>query len=160
MPRRSIALSQWGTPEGLVSNKSRFDDGDILFGKLRPYFHKVGVASVEGICSTDIVVLKPDSSRWFGFVLGHASSDEFVDYTDAIATGTRMPRTKWKDMARYALALPDESVASAFNELIRRWVTRMAALVHQSRVLAAQRDTLLPRLVSGDVRVGISKTWK
>ena len=153
MPRRSIALSEWSTAEGLASNKSSFEQGDILFGKLRPYFHKVGVAPVGGVCSTDIVVLSPKSSEWFGFVLGHASSDEFVNYTDAVSTGTKMPRTKWKDMARYGVPAPREALVAAFNERAQACVTRIATAIHESRVLAGERDALLPRLVSGEYRV-------
>ena len=153
MPRRSIALSEWGTTDGLASNKSRFEQGDILFGKLRPYFHKVGVAPLDGVCSTDIVVLAPMTDDWFGFVLGHASSDDFVDYTDAGSTGTRMPRTKWKDMARYTVALPDRALAAAFNERVNPLVVRIASAIRGSRARATQRDALLPRLVSGEVRV-------
>ena len=44
MPRRSIALSDWGRAADVSSGKARFDEGDFLFGKLRPYFHKVGSA--------------------------------------------------------------------------------------------------------------------
>ena len=54
MPRRSIALGQWETAAKVTSNKSAFERGQILFGKLRPYFHKVGIAPLDGICSTDI----------------------------------------------------------------------------------------------------------
>ena len=74
MPKHCIALSEWDTVEGLASNKFIFEQGDILFGKLRPYFHKVGVAPLDGVCSTDIVVIMPKSHDWFGFVLGHISS--------------------------------------------------------------------------------------
>jgi type I restriction enzyme S subunit len=100
MPRSCIALSDWGTANGLESNKFEFKTGEILFGKLRPYFHKVGIAPVDGVCSTDIVVVTPRQADWFGFVLGHVSSDAFVEYTNAGSTGTKMPRTSWSDMAR------------------------------------------------------------
>ena len=160
MPRRSIALSEWSTAEGLASNKSSFEQGDILFGKLRPYFHKVVVAPVRGVCSTDIVVLSPKSPDWFGFVLGYAFSDEFVDYTDAVSTGTKMPRTKWKDMARYAVPLPDPAVALAFNNRVWRWAERIASAIHQSRALAEERDELLPLLVSGELRIGRPRRWR
>lgn len=53
MPQRSIALSDWGTADGLDSNKYEFKRGEILFGKLRPYFHKVGVAPVDGVCPAE-----------------------------------------------------------------------------------------------------------
>jgi hypothetical protein len=54
MPRRSITLPVWGRAEELASNKFSFERGEILFGKLRPYFHKVGIAPISGVCSTDI----------------------------------------------------------------------------------------------------------
>ena len=153
MPRRSIVLSEWGTAGGLASNKSRFSVGDVLFGKLRPYFHKVGIAPVDGVCSTDIVVLAPTVPDWFSFMLGHVSSDEFVDYTDAASTGTKMPRTKWKDMKRYPVSLSGQAVAAAFNECVQPLIANITADIGTSRTLAAQRDALLPRLLSGELRV-------
>ena len=153
MPRRCIALSDWGTSEGLESNKFRFKTGEILFGKLRPYFHKVGVAPVNGVCSTDIVVIAPRSSHWFGFVLAHISSVPFVEYTNASSTGTKMPRTNWSDMARYRVVIPPKLLAEVFTNQIRLIVDRIISSIHESRTLAAIRDTLLPRLISGELRV-------
>ena len=158
MPKQCIALSDWGTADGLASNKFRFKRGDILFGKLRPYFHKVGVAPLNGVCSTDIVVISPVSKDWFSFLLGHMSSREFVDYTSAGSTGTKMPRTSWPDMARYQIALPHPVVVEAFNQRLCPATERMLAATHESRSLAAQRDALLPGLVSGEVAMeGLSK---
>ncbi len=153
MPKRCIALTQWSNADGLASGKFKFEQGDILFGKLRPYFHKVGVAPLDGVCSTDIVVVQPKSNLWFGFVLGHTSSAEFVDYTDATSTGTRMPRTNWADMARYKVALPSIEVSKAFTRLVEPCVNRIVSAIHESHSLAAQRDALLPKLASGEMRV-------
>ena len=153
MPKRCIALSEWDTADGLASSKFRFEQGDILFGKLRPYFHKVGVAALDGVCSTDIVVVSPASPDWFGFVLFHTSSPEFVDYTDAVSTGTRMPRTKWTDMARFKIAMPNRELNKTFTGLVQPWVNRIASAIHESRTLAAQRDALLPKLISGEIRI-------
>ncbi len=153
MPRRCIALSDWGVADGLESNKFEFRKGEILFGKLRPYFHKVGVAPVDGVCSTDIVVVAPHSSLWFGFVLGHVSSKKFVEYTNAGSTGTKMPRTSWDDIARYAIVLPPETISKAFTERLQPSVDRIIAGIHEAHTLAALRDTLLPKLISGELRV-------
>jgi type I restriction enzyme, S subunit len=119
MPKRCIALYDWGVADGLESNKFEFKEGEILFGKLRPYFHKVGVAPVDGVCSTDIVVVAPKSEVWFGVVLGHVSSVEFVQYANAGSTGTKMPRTSWAEMARYALALPPLAVVTLSPLLVQ-----------------------------------------
>ena len=150
MPQRSIALSQWDAADGIESGKWAFEQGEILFGKLRPYFHKVGIAPVDGICSTDIVVTAPTSPDWFGFVLGHMSSAEFVDYTDAGSTGTRMPRTSWKRMAQYEVALPPDEVSGAFTACVRPSTDRIVCATQKSHILSALRDTLLPQLISGE----------
>ena len=155
MPKRCIALPQWGTAGGLASSKFRFEQRDILFGKLRPYFHKVGVAPIAGVCSTDIVVISPVSDEWFGFVLGHASSSEFVHYTDATSTGTKMPRTNWTDMSRYQVALPSQKLADFFSKSIQPAIDRIVSSIHESRSLTAVRETLLPKIISGELRVGV-----
>ncbi|MCE4363935.1 restriction endonuclease subunit S [Xanthomonas hortorum] len=153
MPRRCIALAEWEVADGLESNKYEFKRSEILFGKLRPYFHKVGVAPVDGVCSTDIVVIAPSSPTWFGFVLTHTSSDEFVKYTSAGSTGTKMPRTSWQEMSRYAIALPPESIAFEFNQHIQRMTEKIVSNIHESQALIQLRDTLLPKLLSGELRV-------
>jgi type I restriction enzyme S subunit len=153
MPKRSIALADWGTADGLQSNKFRFKRGEILFGKLRPYFHKVGVAPVDGVCSTDIVVVAPRAAKWFGLVLAHVSSEAFVEHTNAGSTGTRMPRASWGEMARYPIVLPEESVAEGFASQVLAAVDRVVASIHECRTLGAVRDTLLPQLISGELGV-------
>lgn len=153
MPRRSIALADWTNADGVASTKLRFDRGDILFGKLRPYFHKVGVAPVAGVCSTDIIVAQPVASEWFGFSLGVMSSDEFVAHTDRGSAGTKMPRTNWKDMAAYRVVKPPATVAAQFTDRVQPLVDRIIAGLHENRTLAAMRDTLLPKLMSGEVSV-------
>jgi len=153
MPRRCIALSDWSTGDGLESSKFSFKKGEILFGKLRPYFHKVGVAPVDGVCSTDIVVIAPRTPFYFALVMGIVSSDEFIEYTNAGSTGTKMPRTSWAEMARYDIALPPKALAQAFTDRVVPEVYRIIAAIHESRTLAALRDTLLPKLISGVLRV-------
>ncbi len=153
MPRRNIALFKWQTAARIISNKFRFKKCEILFGKLRPYFHKVGVAPLNGICSTDILVIRPIDSEWFGVVLGLVSSDNFIAYTDACSEGTRMPRTNWNDMSRYEIALPKAEIAKKYTELIQPIINKIVENIHQSRTLAQTRDTLLPKLLSGEIRV-------
>jgi type I restriction enzyme S subunit len=152
MPRRCIALSDWGHADELQSNKFQFERGEILFGKLRPYFHKVGVAPVDGVCSTDVLVVRPKTPEWFGFVLGHVSSVELVNHTNAASTGTKMPRGNWSDIARFEVALPPDSLAAEYTDLIRPMISRIIANILESRTLAELRDALLPKLLSGELR--------
>jgi type I restriction enzyme S subunit len=153
MPRRCIALDAWGRALDVASGKSQFKQGEIMFGKLRPYFHKVGIAPMDGVCSTDIVVVKPKSQDWHGYVISLVSSKAFVDYTDSHSAGTKMPRTNWKDMSRYPLTLPPLSVAKAFQSHVADFHRRIMLNVRQDRRLAVLRDALLPKLMSGEIEV-------
>jgi len=98
MPRHSIALTDWAGAGKVTSGKLAFRKGDLLFGKLRPYFHKVGIAPLDGICSTDIVVLNARERNATAFVLACISQDDFVAFTDRTSDGTKMPRTSWGRM--------------------------------------------------------------
>ncbi len=149
MPRGRMVLDDWGGAGALESGKLKFRRGEILFGKLRPYFHKVGVAPIDGICSTDIVVIRPRTDPAFGLVLGIVSSDAFVDYAAAGSTGTRMPRTNWAEMAHFPCAIPPDRVMGSFTDQIRPAIDRVVSSIHESRTLAALRDRLLPYLLSG-----------
>jgi type I restriction enzyme S subunit len=155
MPRRSIALSEWGNASDVVSNKFQFRQGEILFGKLRPYFHKVGVAPVNGVCSTDILVLTPKSPEWYGLVLCCVTTNEFVKYTDVTSTGTKMPRTNWESMAHYTIVIPTNNVADAFSEKIAPLIQKIVVNILQTRRLVEIRDSILPKLMSGEIRVPI-----
>ena len=153
MPRRSIALTAWEKIGKVMSNKSIFKEGEVLFGKLRPYFHKVGVAPINGACSTDIVVIASRSTEWSAFVLACVSSVEFVSYTNQGSTGTKMPRTNWTTMGDYRICLPATPVVGVFQNAMKPVLEQITANVHESRTLATLRDTLLPKLISGEIRL-------
>jgi type I restriction enzyme S subunit len=153
MPRKQVALDSWGTADDIASNKFIFKKGNILFGKLRPYFHKVGVAFIPGICSTDILVLDSKRKELFGFLLMIVSSDELIRYVSLAAEGTRMPRTSWQYMKEYPICIPDDSVTSAFNHLVKALITKIENNIFQIQTLTQTRDVLLPKLMSGKLRV-------
>ena len=153
LPRRSITLDDWGQAASVNSNKAKFKAGQVLFGKLRPYFHKVGIAPLDGVCSTDIVVMDGIRPIDRPFVVSCASSKSFVDYTDQGSTGTKMPRTSWGQMKKYPLVISTALVRDAYSEIVQPMHNKIIAAVHENRTLAETRDYLLPRLMSGAVRV-------
>lgn len=153
MPQREIALGEWGTADQVSSTKSRFCEGEILFGKLRPYFHKIGIAFTDGICSTDILVIKERREVWRGLVVGHLSSTEVVGHADATSSGTRQPRTSWRSLSGYLIPLPDDGLAERFSNLLAPMLDQLRSNTFESHTLAALRDLLLPKLLSGEIRL-------
>lgn len=153
MPRKSIALADYGNASELGSNKYAFKAGEFLFGKLRPYFHKVGIAPVDGVCSTDILVISPKAPEWYGFVLGHVSSDEIIKYADATSGGTKMPRTNWESLAKFEIPMPPVELAKQFTDFLAPIAKQIRINTFESQTLRELRDWLLPMLMNGQVRV-------
>jgi len=153
MPRGSIFLTDWADAEGLGSNKTAFAHGDVLFGKLRPYFKKVGIPPISGVCSTDILVLRPNDARDLGIVATVAASDSLIDSLTAGSTGTRMPRAAWKDLASWPMPVLTTPERESLSEQITPLIQRLERLTLESVRLAALRDALLPELLSGRIHV-------
>lgn len=143
IPRHSLYSHEWTNSEGVMSNKSGFKVGDILFGKLRPYFHKVSIAAVDGIASTDILVLRPKP----GFeVLAQSalSSEDLIEYATQVSSGTRMPRASWKDIMNYEVTVKNVEI---LQESLSGFDTYSRALIHENKVLTETRDALIKRLI-------------
>ena len=153
MPRRRVFLDEWGQAGQVMSGKARFRTTDVLFGKLRPYFHKVGIAPVPGVCSTDVLAVTPESDIWLPFVLMHLSSDNLIEHANACSSGTKMPRVRWGDLARFEIAIPPERLASTYSRLVSPMLIKATSNVLESRTLAQLRDVLLPKLLSGELRI-------
>jgi type I restriction enzyme, S subunit len=154
MPRRSISLCNWGQASEVSSGKHRFRAGEILFGKIRPYFHKVGVAFVDGVASSDAIVIRPLEEKLGGLVLMTVSSDSFVAATSqAMREGSKMPRADWKQMQEYPVLLPPHGLLREFDGAIQSIVGQLKILTFTNQKLRAARDLLLPRLMSGEIAV-------
>lgn len=153
MPRGRMVLGEWGRAADAASSKTAFQRNDILFGKLRPYFSKVGVAPTSGICSTDIIVIRPRSPEDLGYVLAVAADPAFIEASNAASTGTRMPRTSWSDLVRYPLPMPPAPVRAAFTQRVWPLIERVQVAMSESGTLGQVRDGLLPRLLSGDIEI-------
>ena len=150
MPRRSISLYEWESAQKITSTKLAFETGDILFGKIRPYFHKVGIAFVDGVASSDAIVIKPNRPELLAYVLMTVSSDAFVAAaSQGMKEGSKMPRADWKQLLRYCVVLPDAETLSAFNKVLNPILAQLKALCFSTRTLASARDMLLPRLMKG-----------
>ena len=154
IPRQSIALTSWGYSHEVDSNKFVFTKDDILFGKIRPYFHKVVFAPVNGICSSDAIVIRPINQDLFGLTLSLVSTVAFVDYTSKTSKeGSKMPRANWDVMQQYPILIPSPKLLQEFNTLISLVTNQITNLIFTNQRLRKARNLLLPRLMNGSIAV-------
>lgn len=127
-----------------------YQAGDILISNIRPYFKKIWYADQAGTCSGDVLVFRAKQPEWAGYLYSCLRNDSFFDFVMKGAKGTKMPRGDKKQMLTY-------EVSASPNQLVIGFMA--SALKHistankESEHLAALRDALLPKLMSGEVDV-------
>lgn len=101
-----------------LNSVSAFDEGNVLFSKLRPYLNKVTMPDEKGYATTELVPLRPHTSElrqhFLSFLL---RSDEFVKYADGIAIGTKMPRMPMTALREFKCILPPVEQQDEFCRL-------------------------------------------
>lgn len=92
-----------GKPEEVQSSKFAFQRDDVLYGKLRPYLDKAVLANDAGICSTELLVLRPREGVDPRFLVGLVHAPSFVAHAVSGTTGVQHPRTSWSHIADFEL---------------------------------------------------------
>ncbi len=90
-----------GRESEVESGKFAFRKGDVLYGKLRPYLDKAIVAEADGICTTELLVLRPKKGVSAKFLVSLLHSPSFVEHAMSGVTGVQHPRTSWQRIAEF-----------------------------------------------------------
>ncbi len=105
-----------------LSDKNSFSRGDVLYGKLRPYLNKVIVADEDGVCTTEILPIRPYielNSEYLKIVL---KSPSFLNYVNDRSYGMKMPRLGTDDGRKATVPLAplaeQHRIVSKVNELM------------------------------------------
>lgn len=98
-----------------------FDEGNVLYSKLRPYLNKVVIPDGKGYATTELVPLRPNQEllnlTFFSHLL---RGDDFVTYANSISTGTKMPRMPLNDLRKFPCILPPMEKQKEFEEIARQ----------------------------------------
>jgi len=111
IPERAIRIEKVGNTEPIRGMCVRYREGDILFGKLRPNLRKSVLAPVEGLGSTEILVLRPKPGIDHSFAGHILRSETIFSEAERMTEGTRMPRTSWKTLSGIEVLAPTDAKA-------------------------------------------------
>jgi type I restriction enzyme S subunit len=144
----------FGIAEDVQSSKFYFKKGDVLYSKLRPYLDKAILADFEGLCTTELLVLRPKNNIPATFLIGVVHFQDFIEYAMAGVAGAQHPRTSWHHIKNYQIPefSPEEqreigTLLSAIDDKITLHKRKKAAL-------EALFTSLLHQLMTGEIRVG------
>jgi len=138
----TLRLDSVGVSSDVTSNKFRFRKGDVLFGKLRPYFRKVVRPEFDGICSTDIWVFRAKNGFDQSFLFYFLANWDFVNTADGAESGTRMPRADWNFLKDTIWNIPPHPEQAAISEILSSLDDKIDLLHRQNKTLEQLAETL------------------
>ena len=153
LPKHSIGYTETSDVCLAESSLVAFSKNDIVFGAMRPYFHKVIVARDSGLTRSTCFVLNARESEFWAYVAMLMFSKDTVDYATQISVGTTMPYARWKDLKQMQIIIPTSKIAEEFQINIRPIIDKIGALSKAIMELREARDCLLPKLMSGELEV-------
>ena len=104
--------------EASLLSVSPFDEGNVLYSKLRPYLNKVVIPNGKGYATTELVPLRPNRDRLNLTFFSHLlRGDDFVTYANSISTGTKMPRMPLNDLRKFPCILPPIEKQKEFERM-------------------------------------------
>ena len=136
------------------SSLALFDKGDILFGAMRPYQHKVIVAPFKGVTRTTMLVLRPEKDYLHAYCYLNLFQNSSIEYATLICNGADRPYVVWnRAMERMKVFLPLQKTLTEFERLAGPLLQSIREFYFIQKNLTKTRDLILPRLISGKLSV-------
>ena len=136
----------------IKSNKFIFQKGDVLYGKLRPYLNKVWLAGFNGICSTDIWVLRPNSKKIDATILSTlVKSNVVLQRMSSIMTGTNLPRANPKSFDSLIVKIPTLKNQKELTKKLDATQDYKKLLLKQKSLLKELFDSVLYKSMNGEM---------
>lgn len=128
--------------------------GDTIIGTVRPGNGSYALVTSEGLTgSTGFAVLRPKAEHYTALVYLAATSQQNIDRLSHLANGGAYPAVRPDVVSATTLPIADERIVQSFSAIAGPVLAKIAANEAESSTLATLRDTLLPKLISGELRV-------
>ena len=104
------------TEDGVKSGKYKFESGDLIYSKIRPYLNKVAVADREGICSADMYALHNPQKITIEFLHFLLMSNDFLNYAETLSNRANIPKLNRGQLSGYEFDLPSKVSLQVFSK--------------------------------------------
>lgn len=153
IPSHSFSCYESKPIDEAMSSLLAFNKGDIVFGAMRPYFHKVILAPYPGLTRSTCFVLREKDPVYHSYAFMTLFHEGTIRFATSISVGTTMPYVRWCDLKKMSILLPQCSIAERFNRNLESLFREIELLEQQIATAREARDRLLPKLMSGEIEV-------
>lgn len=154
IPMNSLGITELNSDDEANSSLITFDKNDILIGAMRVYFHRVVLSPVNGVTRSTCFVLKPKKESYLSYSLLLCNLDRTIQYAQNTSKGTTMPYAVWDNgLGDMEVVIPPENILKEFHERVFPIIEKIRDSYYEVNNLTKLRDTLLPKLMSGEIDV-------
>lgn len=154
IPMQSFGVTEFRPNDEAKSSLITFQKDDIIVGAMRVYFHRVVLAPCDGITRTTCFTLSPYNSKYLSYALLTCDLDSSIDHAQNTSKGSTMPYAVWDGgMGEIEIVIPPIDVAEEFNNIVLPMLRQIQRNCEEIKLLGSLRDTLLPKLMSGEIDV-------
>ena len=144
----------------LKSAKTVFQYGDVLYGKLRPYLNKHAVVNFSGVCSTDILALRPEKAIDATYLDFWISTPFFLNAAITNSKGVNLPRVSFNSIAQYPFPLPplaeQKQIVAYLDEKLGKIDSVRKKLQDFLDQAAQRKDNLIQAGIAGH----LTESWR
>ncbi|MBR9728005.1 restriction endonuclease subunit S [Shewanella intestini] len=130
-----------------------YKSGDILVSNIRPYFKKIWLAEGSGGRSNDVLGFESVSKNTDSYLMNLLYQDTFFEYMTRTSKGAKMPRGDKTAIMNWEMAVPPVELREAFSAIVDKFYQLIPQNRAQNASLESLRDTLLPKLLSGEIEL-------
>lgn len=134
----AISSRETAASADLKSTKFRFTDSHVLFGKLRPYLRKIARPNWGGVCSTDILPIRPGKDLSRDYLCHFLRTPEMVGLATQRCSGANLPRLSPKQLETFEIPLPHKNGKPDLDEQ-----KRIAAILDKADAIRRKRQQAL-----------------
>ncbi|EPD6703860.1 restriction endonuclease subunit S [Cronobacter dublinensis] len=134
-----------------VNSVPNFRRGHVLISNIRPYFKKIWLARFEGGRSADVLAFEARDSVTVEYIYNLLYQESFFDFMMLTSKGVKMPRGDKKAIMGWQCICPEKKISHAFSTAVSKYYSFIESNNAQNKTLTQLRDTLLPKLLSGEI---------
>ena len=147
----NIALGELNDSDNFSTNLFVMKKGDLLFGSIRPYLHKSGIAPCNGAVAGTVHSYKPVNVKDYNICLSALTNNDIFSFAVKNAKGTKMPVISSDDLMRYKI-LYNKNISNKFTELLDV-KNIICNCMMQNNILRQLKNDILPLLINGQLNI-------
>ncbi len=151
--REKMVVLREASIEEAESSLVSFKKGDILFGAMRPYFHKVSLSPFDGLTRSTCIVINSKEEKYYYYLYCLLFKKESVNYASNISVGSTMPYVKWTDFKKMNIAIPNDDILIDFNKKVAPIVKRIINSYQITNNMKNQKDMVMKAIFSKKIEI-------